>query len=239
MSALGPISPRVKFVNEDGTLTRDALMFLQGALQRIGGANGDMGHDVFASTVQDEPIEALSPVGSPDPALEPIAPPQRPVEGFAIGMVAITVANTSPADLLGYGTWVLIGQGRTLVGYASGDPDFGTAGGIGGVKTISIQDHPAHTHNVTSVVSVADHANHTHTFGATAGTAGAGANPVITSVTSPTDGVSATLTHTVTNGTATSTAPSATLTHLDSVSGTNFFKTLPPFLVVFFWQRTA
>ena len=46
--------------------------------------------------------------------------------------------NADPALKLGYGTWQLIAQGRTLVGIDSGDTDFDTMGKTGGVKTVSL-----------------------------------------------------------------------------------------------------
>ena len=58
-------------------------------------------------------------------------------EAFPIGAVFIAVVSTSPATLLGYGTWVQIAGGRVLVGQTSGDVDFDTAEETGGAKSIT------------------------------------------------------------------------------------------------------
>jgi hypothetical protein len=69
---------------------------------------------------------------------------------YPIGSVYLAVVSTNPATLLGFGTWSRIAEGQMLVGYKSGDADFGTVEGTGGAKTVSI----AHTHTGPS---------HTHT----------------------------------------------------------------------------
>lgn len=60
--------------------------------------------------------------------------------------------STNPGTLLGVGTWVAVEE-RVLVGYKSGDADFGTAGGTGGVRTVTLtaaqSGVPAHTHDET------------------------------------------------------------------------------------------
>ena len=75
---------------------------------------------------------------------------------YPVGSIYVnaTVA-TNPATLLGFGTWVSVGAGRVLVGLDAGDPDFNTAGQVGGSKTHALTSAqlPNHNHqwNVDSV----------------------------------------------------------------------------------------
>jgi hypothetical protein len=59
---------------------------------------------------------------------------------WPIGSVFLAVVSTNPNTLLGFGTWVQIAQGQFLVGFKTGDPDFGVVEGTGGNKN--------HTHPV-------------------------------------------------------------------------------------------
>ena len=54
---------------------------------------------------------------------------------WPIGSVFISVVNTNPATLLGFGTWSVFGAGRVFVGLDSGDTDFDIVEKIGGEKT--------------------------------------------------------------------------------------------------------
>lgn len=70
---------------------------------------------------------------------------------FPVGTVYINASvATNPATLLGFGTWVAFGAGKVLVGYSSGDSDFGTLGQTGGAKTASVAAH-SHTVNYTGL----------------------------------------------------------------------------------------
>lgn len=71
---------------------------------------------------------------------------------WPIGSVFFSALPTNPATLLGFGTWVAFGAGRMPVGFAQGDPDFGTLLGTGGAKThtLTVNEIPSHSHVVTS-----------------------------------------------------------------------------------------
>ena len=56
---------------------------------------------------------------------------------FPVGAIFLSVDSTNPATTLGYGTWVVFGSGRILVGVDSGDPDFDMAEKTSGSKTAS------------------------------------------------------------------------------------------------------
>jgi hypothetical protein len=95
--------------------------------------------------------------------------PGNPGQAWPIGSVFLAVVSTSPATLLGYGTWSSIGAGKVLVGLDSGDTDFDTVEETGGAKT---HQHAAISAG-TPTGSVPDHG--------TAVTA-AGAGPPVTYV---------------------------------------------------------
>ena len=70
-------------------------------------------------------------------------------QAFPVGGIFISVVSTNPASLLGYGTWIAFGTGRTLVGFDSGQAEFDTVEETGGAKThtLTIAEMPAHTHD--------------------------------------------------------------------------------------------
>ncbi len=57
---------------------------------------------------------------------------------WPVGSVFLSVVSTNPATLLGFGTWAQIAQGQMLVGFKTGDSDFGTVEATGGSKTATI-----------------------------------------------------------------------------------------------------
>jgi hypothetical protein len=63
--------------------------------------------------------------------------------------------STNPGTLLGFGTWVAI-EGEVVVGYKSGDADFGTPSGAVGAKTHTLTASesglPAHGHSLSEQV---------------------------------------------------------------------------------------
>lgn len=157
-----------------------------------------------------------------------LVPSQKAVKEFVkkawpVGSIYISVTATDPADTIGFGTWAAFGAGRVLVGLDAGDADFDTAEETGGAKTKAISahagaavaEHADHTHQVTSNV-VASTTNIATAAGATAVGTGLTNNEVISS------GASVTLTHTVTQ-------PNA---HSD-------LNVVQPYVVVYFWKRTA
>ena len=72
---------------------------------------------------------------------------------FPVGAVYISSISTSPATVLGFGTWSAI-EGYTLVGYKPGDSDFGTVNATGGAKTVTLtaaqSGLPSHRHSITT-----------------------------------------------------------------------------------------
>jgi hypothetical protein len=166
-----------------------------------------------------------------------------PLDAWPIGSVFIAVVSTSPATLLGGGTWEAFGAGRVLVGRDSGDTDFDTAEETGGAKTKAISAHAG--------TAVADHASHTHTYtevpnhvhvqslpsgqtgGQASGTRDTSTNGSVAdalSTANPTGGVA----------TGTTNGPNATLTHsVTQPSAHSDLNVVQPYIVVYMWKRTA
>jgi len=72
-------------------------------------------------------------------------------KAYPIGSVYINASNaTNPASLLGFGTWSAFGAGKVMVGLDAGDTSFDTAGETGGVKSVTLTSAqsglPAHFH---------------------------------------------------------------------------------------------
>jgi len=68
---------------------------------------------------------------------------------YPVGTIYTNKTNSAnPATYLGFGTWVAI-EGEVVVGYKSGDADFGTGGGAAGAKTVDsehLHTMPSHYH---------------------------------------------------------------------------------------------
>lgn len=77
---------------------------------------------------------------------------------YPVGSIYMNASNaTNPGTLLGFGTWTDYGAGRVLVGFDSGDSDFGTPAGTGGSKTVALTtaELPSHRHQTGSRDSTA------------------------------------------------------------------------------------
>lgn len=176
--------------------------------------------------------------------------PEGPAGGeLPVGFVFISVVSTSPATLLGYGTWVELTGGCALVTRDAGDADFDTPEEVVGAKTKAISAHAG--------AAVADHASHTHQYtdvpnhvhvqtlpstqagnfasgtrdtssGGTGGSPGTVADALSTA--NPTGGVA----------TGTTQGPSATLSHsVTQPSAHSDLNVVQKSIVVYAWKRTA
>lgn len=140
---------------------------------------------------------------------------------YPVGSVYINATvDTNPATLLGFGTWVTVGDGRVLVNQDTTDTSFDVLGETGGSKDAIVVSH-THTATVTD-------AGHSHTLPTQYN--GSGGNYPNTNgftgtpVSSP-------------NPTGTSTTGITVSNSTTGSSGTN--ANLQPYVVVRMWKRTA
>lgn len=163
---------------------------------------------------------------------------------YPVGSVYINASSsTNPATLLGFGTWVTVGDGKVLVNQDTADTSFDTLGETGGSKDAIVVSH---THTGTTGNQSADHTHsgttagsgsHSHTMlsvvsggnnFANSGpyTGGTGTTSTVGDHTHSfsTGGVSANHTHSFTTASTGS-------------SGTN--ANLQPYVTVKMWKRTA
>lgn len=146
------------------------------------------------------------------------------LSAWPVGSIFIAAVSTSPATLLGGGTWARFGEGRVLISQ-SADPDFDTAEETGGAKEVTLtaaqSGLPQHTHTQN-----AHSHNISHVRSATTG--GATTQIARTADTSSTVGADV--------STDNATAVNQNAGPSDAASPhTN----MPPFIVVYMWKRTA
>ena len=139
-------------------------------------------------------------------------------EAFPVGAIFISTSATNPGTSLGYGQWSAFGAGRVLVGIDATQTEFDAAGETGGAKThvLSANEMPSHTH-------VQDPHTHTLTGGATDDTS------------APFPGPDAANSATVFASTG---IQAATATN-QNTGGGGAHNNLQPYIVVYFWRRSA
>mgnify|MGYP006136567201 CR=1 FL=1 len=128
---------------------------------------------------------------------------------YPVGSVYTSVVATNPNSLLGVGTWAAFGAGRVLVGINASDSDFNTVEEVGGAKTDS------HTLTLNEIPS------HVHGYTGIQGTG----NP---------DGSS----DSVAAGQPTS-YPRQTELDYEGGGAAHSHDIVQPYIVVYFWKRTA
>lgn len=145
---------------------------------------------------------------------------------YPVGSIYISTVATNPATLFGFGTWVAFGAGRVLIGVSGTAPY--TAGNTGGSANAVVV---AHTHTGTTGGQSATH-QHDSSWGET------GTGP-FGNVAGSNQGSSAT----DNDNNSWLTGPNITdhthsfTTDSTGVSATN--ANLPPYVVVYMWNRTA
>jgi microcystin-dependent protein len=154
---------------------------------------------------------------------------------YPVGSIYISVVNTNPATVFGFGTWVSFGAGRCLVGVDVGQSEFDAVEKTGGSKTHTLitSEMPSHTHTQ-------DSHNHTqnahgHTEQAQGGTtANTGGTHLMTST--ATGGSLRSSGQSTVNATATNQAATAVN---QSTGGGAAHNNLQPFITAYFFKRTA
>ena len=131
---------------------------------------------------------------------------------YPVGSIYINAAvATNPATLLGFGTWVAFGTGRTMVGIDASQTEFDTLGEEGGSKTHQLTEAelPSHQHDQGYG------ADQTPRHGITTG---------LSSVRIDNDG---------------NAFNSTTAARTSSVGSDTAHNNLQPYIVVYMWRRTA
>jgi len=129
---------------------------------------------------------------------------------YPVGSIYISILSTNPATSLGIGTWIGFGFGRTLVGINATDADFNTSEETGGNKT----------HTLTTAEMPA----HIHSEQSRPSYDGGG-NPYENESQSYSGSRTGTLADTALN--------------TGSTGGGGAHDNLQPYIVVYFWKRTA
>jgi hypothetical protein len=133
---------------------------------------------------------------------------------YPVGSIYTSTVATNPGTLLGFGTWTAFAAGRTIIGNGGGY----TAGNTGGSADAIVVSH---SHTATSTVT---DSGHVHSIGGGFGASGFGGNALLNG-----SGVN--------SASATTGVTVATSVASTGASGTN--ANLPPYIVVYMWQRTA
>jgi hypothetical protein len=138
---------------------------------------------------------------------------------FPIGAIYSATVATNPGTLLGFGTWTAFSAGRVMIGNGGGF----SAGATGGSADAAL---PSHTHTFTGSALP----THTHTLALrTLGASPSSPNFPMADVQGPTPG-------SINTGSTSGGTPAGT-NSTEGVSATN--ANLPPYIVVYMWQRTA
>ena len=140
---------------------------------------------------------------------------------FPVGAIYSATVSTNPATLLGFGTWTAFGAGRVLIGAGTGGGATYTAGSTGGSK-----DAITVSHNHTATSTVTD-SGHSHT--GVAGGGGTFYQRYNSGTGAASDGAS----------TASATTGVTVATTIASAGSSGTDANLPPYVVVYMWQRTA
>jgi hypothetical protein len=145
---------------------------------------------------------------------------------YPVGSIYMATVSTSPATLLGFGTWVRYGQGRMPI---SADDSTYTLGATGGAATttLSTANLPSHNHSATSTSTVTD-PGHYHQYllkygnGSYQSAGNNENNGLYANTTAANTGISV-----------------STSTSIGNTGSGTAATTISPYIVVYMWNRTA
>jgi len=153
-----------------------------------------------------------------------------PAGVWPIGAVFIAVVDTSPATLLGYGTWSAFATGRMLIGLDAGAAGWDTVEETGGGAT--------HSHAFTQPTAHADVLNHLHTLATGSGATG-NFSQVIGTVDTSSGGTGATPTQTTLATRSGNPVSGGVASQAHANGAVTDGSTMPPYITVYMWKRTA
>ena len=149
---------------------------------------------------------------------------------YPVGSIYISTVSTNPSSLFGFGTWVVFGAGRVLIGVSGTAPY--TAGNTGGSADAVVVAH-THTGTTDSTSLTGTVANIAESF-AISGTA--------SGVFTKGSGTSAGTPQSTDTSASGSFSMNASHTHPFTTASTGVSATnanLQPYVVVYMWNRTA
>jgi len=215
------------FASKDALATGNPLKLIKGteindelnAIQTAVGTKADLASPAFTGN----PTSATQAFGNSTSRLATTEFVQLALAAlYPIGSIYTSTASTNPNTLFGFGTWVAFGAGRVMIGVSGTAPY--TAGATGGSADAPIVQH---THPATSVVTDPTHRHTSSTPQLGASEDANGGDP---------EGVGSAFVNTTFASTGITVA-TTTANPTDSVSVTN--ANLPPYVVVYMWNRTA
>lgn len=149
---------------------------------------------------------------------------------YPVGCIYTTTVSTNPATVFGFGTWEAFGSGKVLIGLDAGQTELDSVEETGGSSTISEANLPSHSH-AAGTLAAANESAHTHaeqffSTGSAGGNVqiGTGPNGTLAQIGAMVTGAGSAHTHTISGSTGT------------IGSGTKY---LQPYIVVYFFKRTA
>ena len=168
---------------------------------------------------------------------------QAKLEAFPIGSIYTSTTNTNPSSYIG-GKWEAYGSGRTLVGTGSGTDtnsttnnfNLGTTGGEYNHR-LTTNEMPTHAHNNTAISSTISGSWGTLVPGMHSKYRSGHVAAATISTDSPDAKVSASV-NGIVYGYRIEATPTITLNNANA-GNNQFHNNMQPYIVVYFWKRTA